>query len=1350
MSQSSKYITEHYSRLKYTEIKHLPKFLPSPPNFPEKSPKQYLIKFTPNPVESFERLSHTLNSRFDTLEHSEHIKRSIFQKQGPPPQLPNFDTDDYDLGFGGYESIKRSGHENQVPHEVIRPGFGAQNSIKRYGYESEVPYEEGKKRSGHESQVPYEEIRPGFGAQNSIKRYYESEAPYEEGYYEERKPFYSEIGPPKININPPPPFDRDFSVKRPLNYYMEDPLVLDSGTKKSSNRAMIPHESVKRSHVVVQKENMEFPEKANLVHQIEVLEGDVKKLRDQVGGLESENKRLRDQGKSFEQETNKLKNLERENQRLNDTVVQYRSTITNFGALDQQNRELIEEIEGLRHKVEDYEFHLADNRDLETRLEEEYELKLRAERGNFDKVRRELEQLKGLEEKFFQMQAEKLSLEEEIDKIRVIKITLESQLEKFRISYEEIEEEVTQRVKAEFELRIREMTAHLEAMAKELQEKEFRMRANFDRELLEINTVNRDLQEQLRARDERLKKSSNSDRGIIDMREKMNVMSIEFERERTMRVEMEVKLRNVNEMNMRMKEEIERLRLELQQRSSISPEKERLLEQVVQELEKVNKALRLSQEEKDNLKRELTALKLLENGNQSLKREIDNFHNENNGLNVKMSELIRNLNLLKEENQSLQASQGKKQDLEPLNMQLLEANEEINGLRRELEMASHEKSGLEARIQELINRIQDLEGQSAKIEKGKKSGLDQGKRILEEENHSLKREIDVLQIKCNDLINKLKEYENLTGNLKIEIENLKRDRGEIEFVKRENGDLKFKLNESLKAMGMVRQDFEGLLREKDLMASKLQEFVLVNNNKRGLEEELRSLRNENSQLLNKLREMEKTLIILREKEGSQNVNISNENKKIIEQILLLSEELQAWKDKFQVLEFQSRDYMEKAKRAHMNQLSEEKNKEVNELRIRLEGQLESLKAELRRKDQEIEGLRNELRRKDQEFNGLNAELRRKGPEVDEIKNEVRRKDQELEELRKELPELEGLRGEMRRKDLELEELRKRFPELEGLRGELRRKDLDLEELRKKLPEFDGLKGELRRKDLELEELRKRIAELAGMRLEWTKKTQELDDLRNRLPELEGLKGEMWRKDKELDDLRKRLPELEDLRNLLRRKDQELDDLSKRLPEFEDLKNQLRRKELELSGIMGELSRKDDEIANIRDHVEKAKRSHMNQTNDEKNRIIEDLKSQQEKELRDLSSELDRLRLELRKREAEVEGLRNELRKKDQELEGMRMEIRKRANIPQFSINEADIRAKYEAQMTSLEAKIMTFEMERDQLQGKLEDSLREIRNLKELNGKLEISMESMRNPNLEVLAVLKENELLKSKQFVKN
>lgn len=59
-------------------------------------------------------------------------------------------------------------------------------------------------------------------------------------------------------------------------------------------------------------------------------------------------------------------------------------------------------------------------------------------------------------------------------------------------------------------------------------------------------------------------------------------------------------------------------------------------------------------------------------------------------------------------------------------------------------------------------------------------------------------------------------------------------------------------------------------------------------------------------------------------------------------------------------------------------------------------------------------------------------------------------------------------------------------------------------------------------------------------------------------------------------------------------------------------------------------------------------------------------------------------------------MRGEMRRKDMELEGLRVEVRRRANVPQFNINEADIRVKYEAQITSLEAKIMTIEMERNQ------------------------------------------------------
>lgn len=1001
---TQKYLTEHFSRLKYTEIKNLPKTHPSRRLSPEPPPKHYLVMFTPNPVDSFERrLSHTgisANSRFDTSEHTDHVKRS---------------------GFGGSHQVHNA--------------FGAQDSLKHHG---------------------------GFGYVN-------------DGFYENQRVF---VEPPRINVNPPPPFE-EFRGSSSLH-----------GSKIREGRELVKRSGGPPRPVVSEEINLH-------VQQIEALEAEVKRLRE----LEVENKRLKESNRTLELENGKAKSLLVENQRLNETVMQYRSSITNFGELDRQNRELQEEIriqqeeiQGLRHKIEDYEFHLADNRDLETRLQEEYDAKLRVELGRFDKMRRELEQFKGLEEKFYRIQAEKLSLEEEIEKIRVIKITLESQLEKFRISYEEIEEEVTQRVQREFDARLNEMGERLESMTRELREKETRMRANFDRELLEVNSVNRGLQEKLRDQEERVKRSGNSERATMDLREKLNAANQELERERRMKIDMEVKWRSVNEANFQLKQELE-------SRGSISPEKERLLEQVALELDKVNKALRGTQEERDSLRRELA-------GMQGLREQ-------NNGLNVKINELMRSLNGLREENQGLRANLGNRGEIETLNIKLGEANGIIQKQRGDIEA--------------LIQEREDLRMQHDRVKKG---GLD-ARRGVEEENQSLKRELDILQIKCNDLVNKLKEYENLVGNLRLEIEG-------VEGLRRENGDLKFKLQESVKAMGMLRQDFEGLLREKEFLGGKL-------------------------------RELERT----------KDLGNAAENKRLIEQILQLSNELQAWKEKFSMLEASTRDQVEKAKRSQIMQVG----REVQEAKA------------------EAEAFRGQLRGKDQEINSLIVDLRRKD--------------------------------------------------------------------------------------------------------------QELEGFRRRGGEIEDLRRELGRKDAELEGLRRRIGQAEDLRR--------------------------------------ELERKEQEVAFAKEHAEKAKRSHMNQATDEKNRVIGEIKAVHEKELRDLREELDRVRGELRRREEEIEGLRGEMRRKDMELEGLRVEVRKRANVPQFNINEADIRAKYEAQITSLEAKIMTIEVERDQLREKVESLLREVRQFKETTGQMEVTIQNLRgasNKSLEVLSVMRENEALKMKQLV--
>ena len=131
---TEKYITEHYSRLKYMEVKNLPKTVSSPSLYPEKPPKQYLVKFTANPVESFERrissqnLAFTGNSNLEPFEYGQHTSESVkkhgFQESRIKP--PAIRTEDfanekmrYTLpgfergGIGALDSMKKS-YENSL------------------------------------------------------------------------------------------------------------------------------------------------------------------------------------------------------------------------------------------------------------------------------------------------------------------------------------------------------------------------------------------------------------------------------------------------------------------------------------------------------------------------------------------------------------------------------------------------------------------------------------------------------------------------------------------------------------------------------------------------------------------------------------------------------------------------------------------------------------------------------------------------------------------------------------------------------------------------------------------------------------------------------------------------------------------------------------------------------------------------------------------------------------------------------------------------------------------------------------------------------------------------------------
>ena len=768
--------------------------------------------------------------------------------------------------------------------------------------------------------------RGGIGALDSMKKSYENSLSkpneYEESSanryrkttgapFEEFRGFRQEFNGPNVNIMSPKNgnFDRRNQVESAKRSGIP---MKNEGFQW--DRPLVPHESVKRAMI---SHDPSIMDKQNLVSQIEILEEELRRMRDQTALLEGENHRA--------------KGLLNENERLLESVKQYRSSISNFAEIERNNHELLEENSLLKRKLHEFEGHFNERQDFEARIEGEFNAKMQGERVLYEKNRREIEQLRGLEEKFYTIQAEKMNLEEEIEKIRMIKITLESQLEKLRTSYQEIEEEITIRVRREYEARISDMGRKMEGMGRELMEKEAKIRGNFDRELLELNAINRDLTENLGRKEEKLKKNGINEKFTMDLKEKSMRMTEELTREKVRNSEIEGKLRNCDRILKEKDQNFERILREKDQsfdrilkekdqaffyeidkekqrslgfsqeletlKNSVNPEKELLFEKVVQELEKVNAALRALQIERDSLKRELLsvadltdAVKRAENERDLLKKELlQGRYEEKEDFNRKIAELLRNYNQMKGE---------------------LEGNlREKEGILREKEAALREK--------------------------------------------------EVFQMKCGDLSAKLQEYENLSANLHEKVkkngfegEKTRRFLEEIQrensVIKSENSQIKVNFETILREKEAVFREKEGIKREKDELSARIREsegvYQRFNDKKSLFEEENRGLQAEKKDLMTKINEISRNLSSqidinrsFKEKELKESQLRSMEKKGLIDQILQLSNELEGWKVRF------SEEKQDKAKKAQISQFNQEKERDLRESIRKLEAENEALR-----------------------------------------------------------------------------------------------------------------------------------------------------------------------------------------------------------------------------------------------------------------------------------------------------------------------------------------------------------------------------------------------------------------------
>ena len=261
------------------------------------------------------------------------------------------------------------------------------------------------------------------------------------------------------------------------------------------------------------------------------------------------------------------------------------SSSLRFGT--QENLQLEDEIQRLRAENERYRLSLLKF----TRLDQEN---------------------KGLVRENEELHIRLAKFEYELSQIRTIKLTLESQLDRYRGGFEEFEKGLRRELENECRRQVMEMERQLEDCKRELGVQEAKIRLSSDREILELNAVIRDLKEQGNTRAEKIKRSTAvSEKGMVELKEKLAFFEKELENERIMRIEAERQSRMRTETFEEAKKQFESVTRDYRSKYELVPNKEKLLEEVVMELEKVNAAFRVCKEERDELRRRVGMVRLI-------------------------------------------------------------------------------------------------------------------------------------------------------------------------------------------------------------------------------------------------------------------------------------------------------------------------------------------------------------------------------------------------------------------------------------------------------------------------------------------------------------------------------------------------------------------------------------------------------------------------------------------------------------------------------------------------------------------------------------------------------------------
>jgi len=427
-------------------------------------------------------------------------------------------------------------------------------------------------------------------------------------------------------------------------------------------------------------------------------------------------------------------------------------------------------------------------------------------------------------------------------------------------------------------------------------------------------------------------------------------------------------------------------------------------------------------------------------------------------------------------------------------------------------------------------------------------------------------------------------------SMEVEIELLRKDLADEQNSRRElTGKLEMELKEERRKTERVQKEKEELEEQIEVLKKEKQELSSI------VDEMERSNKKRDEEFRDKIRTLEKRIKELEGFEASY-ITLQKESIKYKEEIALFRNEINRWKDKAIQLEEVLKE--KDAELSHIDVLTE-RTRELEDTNViltqekeKLEHQLEELRAEnaseITSLMDQINTLKEENAKLNQQLTGLKGEINGLRQEINERDEIIRKLNSEKSEFEKQLNDKEQI---IREKETIIMDLDQKINSL-GLMIEEKEKLI-----RDKEENINELQKELTRKDFtsdETEKLRLRIQELEGVIAEKEEEILRYKGIEERINELETeLKNAKIRE----EEVKIRLAEMEDLRkkdeeflNTLDNVVKEKDELLKRVRILEEENMQLKNSssqemEKEIFALKAQLSEKEQEIRNLKELIE---------------------------------------------------------------------------------------------------------------------------------------------------------------------